>query len=198
MRTRFNTRNSVGAKRATAVIVNVASSRPTSFAVLCDEVAECRLSCRPAPERLVPERWASVMPISVLIVDDSKIVREVMRDYLKALTDWSIGGEAVDGLEAIEKAMELKPDLILLDFSMPKMNGMEAASIIKKMMPGVYIVAFTMFDQSFGSGLSSAFGVDLIVPKAEGLSSLVKSVQHLMGIAKSTEKADRRDPSATD
>ena len=141
------------------------------------------------------------MPISVLIVDDSKLVRGVLRDYLKALTDWSIAGEAEDGPEAIEKAKELKPDLILLDFSMPKMNGIETASQLKKMMPGVHIVVFTMFEKSLGSRLSSAFGVDLVVPKAEGLASLVESVQHLMGTAgpiKSTEKTDRREPRAKD
>jgi two-component system response regulator NreC len=138
---------------------------------------------------------------TVLIVDDSQNVRKVMRRFFETLTDWKVEGEAGDGVEAIQKAIELKPDLILLDFSMPSMNGVEAASVLKKMIPDVHIIVFTMFDDALGSRLSSAVGVDLVVPKAEGLTSLLKSVQHFMGTAgliKSTDKTDRREQSATD
>src|ERR1700719_3174486 len=138
---------------------------------------------------------------TVLIVDDSQNVRKVMRRFFETLTDWKVEGEAGDGAEAIQKAIELKPDLILLDFSMPNMNGVEAASVLKKMIPGVHIIVFTMFDDALGSRLSSAVGVDLVVPKAEGLTSLLKSVQHFMGTAgliKSTDKTDGREQSVTD
>ena len=141
------------------------------------------------------------MSKSVLIVDDSQSVRKVMRGFFETLTDWTVKGEAGDGAEAIQKAIELKPNLILLDFSMPNMNGVEAASVLKKMMPDVHIIVFTMFDDALGSRLSSAVGVDLVVPKAEGLTSLVKTVQHFMGTAgliKSTGKTDGREQSATD
>ncbi len=121
------------------------------------------------------------MPKSVLLVDDSQLVRKVMRDFFEALTDWEIGAEAGDGAEAIQRAFEVKPDLILLDFSMPNMNGVEAASVLKKMLPNVYIVVFTMFDAALGSRLSSAAGVDLVVSKTEGLTALVNAVQHFMG-----------------
>ena len=123
------------------------------------------------------------MPKSVLLVDDSEVVRKVMRDFFETLTDWNIGGEAADGTEAIKKAMELKPDLVILDFSMPDMNGIETASVLKTTIPTAYIIVFTMFDEALGSTLSSAVGVDLVVPKAEGLTTLVKSIQHLMGTA---------------
>jgi len=118
---------------------------------------------------------------SVLIVDDSQVVRDVLRDFFETLTDWKVRGEAGDGAEAIQKARELKPDLILLDFSMPKMNGLEAASVLKKMLPNVRIIAFTMFADALGSKLSSA--VDLVVPKAEGLTVLARAVQSLVGTA---------------
>ena len=90
---------------------------------------------------------------------------------------------AGEGAEAVRKATELKPDLILLDFSMPNMNGVETASVLKKMLPDVHIILFTRFDDVLGSSLVSAAGVDLVVPKSEGLTGLVKAIQPLMGTA---------------
>jgi DNA-binding NarL/FixJ family response regulator len=130
------------------------------------------------------------MPNSVLIVDDSSIVRKVMRDFFESLTDWIIKGEAGNGAEAIQRAKEIIPDLILLDFSMPNMNGIETASALKNMLPGAYIIVFTMYADALGSRLSSAVGVDLVVSKAEGLNGLVKAVNQLLGIAE-PNKCDR-------
>ena len=123
------------------------------------------------------------MPTSILLVDDSEIIRKLMRHFLEAHTDWKVAGEANDGADAITKATKLKPDLILLDFSMPNMNGIEAASVLKKMMPDTRIVMFTMFSDSLGSVLPSWAGVDLVVPKAEGLTNLVQSLRGLLETA---------------
>src|ERR1700676_3007795 len=120
------------------------------------------------------------MASSVLIVDDNQMVRNVVRHFFDSLPDWKVGGEAGEGAEAVRKAAELKPNLILLDFSMPNMNGIEAASVLKKMLPDVHIIMFTRFDDVLGSSLVSAAGVDLVVPKSEGLTGLVKVIQPLM------------------
>ena len=120
------------------------------------------------------------MPSSVLIVDDNPMVRLVMRRFFETQPGWNVGGEASDGAGAIQKAAELKPTLILLDFSMQNMNGIEAASVLKKMLPDVHIIMFTRFDDVLGSSLVSAAGVDLVVPKSEGLTGLVKVIQPLM------------------
>ena len=138
---------------------------------------------------------------SVLIVDDSAVVRKVMRQFFERLADWDVRGEAADGAEAIQKAMELKPDLILLDFCMPRLNGIEAASVLKRIVPDSYVILFTVFDDALSSKLTSAVGVDLIVSKAEGLTGLVKAVQHLMGttgLIKANLKADYQEPGATE
>jgi len=121
------------------------------------------------------------MSRSVLIVDDNSRVRKIMRQFFETLTDWVVAGEAGDGSEAIEKARKLRPDLILLDFSMPNLNGVESASILKKMLPRVSIIMFTFFDGAVGTRLSSAVGVDLVVPKANGLTGLVKAIRQLLG-----------------
>ena len=140
------------------------------------------------------------MPNSVLIVDDSYAVRQVMRDFFETMTDCRIVGEAADGAEAIHQASELKPDLILLDFSMPELNGIETASILKKMLPHAHIVVFTMYDGALGSRLSLAVGVDLVVSKTEGLNGLVEAVNYVLGTAgliKNKGKTDRKAVSAT-
>jgi DNA-binding NarL/FixJ family response regulator len=138
---------------------------------------------------------------SVLLVDDSEVVRKVMRDFFDSLTDWTIAGEAADGSEAIQKAEELSPDLIILDFSMPNMNGIETASVLRSTFPDIYIIVFTMFDEALGSRLSSAVGVDLVVSKAEGLTILVKSIQHFMGnvgLIRSKPRTLRQDPGSVE
>jgi DNA-binding NarL/FixJ family response regulator len=134
------------------------------------------------------------MSKSVLIVDDSKSVRKVVRSFFETLSDWTVKGEAEDGAEAIQKAAELRPDLILMDFSMPNLNGVEAASVLKKILPDVSIIVFTIFDDVLGSRLSSAVGIDLVVAKAEGLTGLMKSVQHLLATAGLTEDATKKSP----
>ena len=123
------------------------------------------------------------MARSVLVVDDSPIVRKIMRNFFETLTDWKIAGEASDGSEAIQKAVELKPDLILLDFSMPNMNGIETASVLKNALPDVHIIVFTAFDEHLGSKLSRIVGVDVVVSKSQGLTGLIKAIQGFMATA---------------
>lgn len=79
----------------------------------------------------------------ILIVDDLPQIRKLMRAYLEEETDTSVCGEAIDGFDAIEKAQNLKPDLIILDASMPRMNGIEAAPKLKKLLPETAIILFT-------------------------------------------------------
>jgi two-component system nitrate/nitrite response regulator NarL len=105
-----------------------------------------------------------------------------MCGFFDQLPEWKIVGEASDGIEAIRIAEQVKPDLILLDFSMPRLNGLEAASVLKKTLPRANIVVFTVFDDALSSRLCLAVGVDLVVAKAEGLTGLVKAVQQLLKI----------------
>ena len=141
------------------------------------------------------------MPKSVLIVDDSRVVRKALCQFFETLSDWEILGEAMDGAEGIQKAIDLKPDLILLDVSMPHMNGVETASVIKKLLPDVCIIVFTLFDGTSGPRLSSAVGVDLVVPKAEGLSGLVNAIRQLIGtsgIDRERCQPDQSEPGIAD
>jgi CheY-like chemotaxis protein len=123
------------------------------------------------------------MPKSILIVDDSDTVRKVIRLFLESQIDLQVCGEAVDGVDAIEKAEELQPDLILLDLAMPRMNGVEAASVLKGLMPWVPIVMFTLYKELLGNALTSTIGIDAVLSKPDGGWKLVDCVRGLLQAA---------------
>jgi DNA-binding NarL/FixJ family response regulator len=76
---------------------------------------------------------------------------------------FEVCGEAADGVEGIEQAKKLKPDLIVLDLAMPRMNGAEAASVLSTTMPDVPIVLLTLYQNALGPSLASALGVKAIL-----------------------------------
>jgi DNA-binding NarL/FixJ family response regulator len=116
----------------------------------------------------------------VLVADDSAIVRGVIRTFLKDEQEIEVCGEAVDGLDAVEKAQSLKPDLILLDLAMPEMNGAEVASILKRKMPRMRIILFTMYSENVGQSLTAAVGVDMVLSKPDGMMRMVESIKSLL------------------
>src|ERR1700737_4467779 len=81
-----------------------------------------------------------MMSKSILLVDDDKLIRNVLRCFVETRTHFEVCGEAVNGLDAIEKARTLHPDLIVMDLSMPVMNGLEAETVLKAMLPEVPVV----------------------------------------------------------
>ena len=121
------------------------------------------------------------MPKCILIADDSKTIRTLIRAFIENRAGFQVCGEAVDGADAIEKAKELKPDLIILDLAMPRMNGAAAASVLKRRMPKIPIILFTMYDELMSETFSSAVQVDLVLSKPNGLHEMVTHVQDLLG-----------------
>jgi DNA-binding NarL/FixJ family response regulator len=119
---------------------------------------------------------------SVLIVDDYASVRSAIRVGLERHPGFSVCGEAVDGLDAIEKAPKLNPDFILLDLSMPRMNGMETAPVLKRLMPHVTIVAFSMYSELLGKSLPSTAGIDAVIDKLAGIGKVVECARNLLGV----------------
>jgi DNA-binding NarL/FixJ family response regulator len=119
---------------------------------------------------------------SVLIVDDYASVRSAIRVGLERYSGFSVCGEAEDGMDAIEKATKLKPDFILLDLSMPRMNGMETAAALKRMLPNVLIVAFTMYAELLGRSLPSTAGIDAVIDKLAGIGKVVECARNLLRV----------------
>jgi DNA-binding NarL/FixJ family response regulator len=121
------------------------------------------------------------MSKSVLIVDDSNVVRSIVRIFLETLEGCVVVGEAGDGVDAIVQAQELRPDLIVIDLAMPRMNGVEAASVIKKIVPQSKIVLFSMYGEEVGKTIKKASGIDAVVSKPEGVGNLIKYLQAFLG-----------------
>jgi DNA-binding NarL/FixJ family response regulator len=115
----------------------------------------------------------------VLIADDNTSVRDVIRSFLRDHQEIEICGEAVDGLDTIQKAQRLKPDLILLDLVMPEINGAVVASILKQKMPNVRIILFTMYSENVSKAFSSAVGIDAVLSKPDGMTHVVESINSL-------------------
>jgi DNA-binding NarL/FixJ family response regulator len=120
------------------------------------------------------------MPECILIVDDDPNIRKHTRHFLEHETRYSVCGEAADGLDAIEKARELRPDLIILDMSMPRMNGLQAARVLRKMLSDVPIILFTLHASAILFAEVVAAGVSSVVSKADGLDGLRKQVETLL------------------
>jgi YesN/AraC family two-component response regulator len=88
--------------------------------------------------------WESLLSVRILIVDDNETVRRGLRSFLSSRKDFSICGEAADGLDAIEKAKSLHPDVVLMDITMPRMSGLDATRIIRRELPESKIIIKTI------------------------------------------------------
>jgi DNA-binding NarL/FixJ family response regulator len=115
--------------------------------------------------------------LRILIVDDSETTRRVVGTILRS-RHWTICGEAENGRTGVEKFQELKPDVVLLDLSMPDMTGIEAAQQMSAADPKVPLILFTILEiEGIGYAAREA-GIRAIVPKSEAWS-LVASIERI-------------------
>ena len=121
-------------------------------------------------------------PKCILIVDNNASIRKIIRIFLEGEAGLKVCGEAVDGYDAIEKAEQLRPDLIILELALPRMSGLTAAQTLKKMNPRTPIILFTLYHDAFPNFVTPA-GFDAVVEKRGDISLLMNSVQGLLQAA---------------
>jgi DNA-binding NarL/FixJ family response regulator len=120
------------------------------------------------------------MSHTILIAEDSLFIREALCELFEREQDFDVCGDAENGREAIEMAQVLHPDLILLDLSMPVMNGLDAARALKRMMPAVPLIMYSAHTDSFTEKEAHSAGVSALVSKSEHTSVLIDKARSLV------------------
>src|SRR5918912_2390788 len=119
--------------------------------------------------------------IRVLIADDHPVFRDGMRGMLEAAEDMEVVGEATSGTEAVGRASELAPDVVLMDLKMPGLNGVEATRSIVQSVPGTYVLVITMFEDDssvFAAMRAGARGYVLKDAEREEILRAIRAVSH--------------------
>jgi DNA-binding NarL/FixJ family response regulator len=117
--------------------------------------------------------------LRILVVDDQPYIRRAVRSLLESQNGWAVCGEAADGIEAIAKTEELSPDVIVMDMSMPRLNGLEAARTIHQEFPGSHVLILTLHDTPELAGLVERAGAHGLVLKSDSNRFLISAVDHL-------------------
>jgi DNA-binding NarL/FixJ family response regulator len=117
---------------------------------------------------------------SILIVEDSTLVRRLIRSYIEPHAAWRVCGEAENGKAAVEKVKELRPDVVILDFQMPVMDGLEAARQIALLAPNTAMLTLTMHKFEQLSKEAHAAGIKDVLSKSDGVADyLIASLRNV-------------------
>jgi DNA-binding NarL/FixJ family response regulator len=124
-----------------------------------------------------------------LIVDDSELVRRSLRTVLQANPEWEICGEAADGASAVEMFKDLRPNVVILDFQMPGINGIETARRMAEIAPAIPIVLFTQHASADLERHAHEVGIRSVVSKTNAFP-MVGMIEELLGSADAQNGSD--------
>jgi NarL family two-component system response regulator LiaR len=118
--------------------------------------------------------------IKIMLAEDHKVVREGTRRLLESQSDFEVVGEASDGIEAVELAKKLKPEIIIMDVSMPRLNGIEATKQIKALYPNIAILVLTGYDDDeYVFALLEAGAAGYLLKESSG-EELIEAIRQVM------------------
>jgi len=117
---------------------------------------------------------------SVLIVDDNPVVRKALCELFTREEEFDVRGEAENGQDALERAQQLSPDLIVTDLSMPVMNGLEETRLLRQFMPAVPVIIYTAYNNQFIEKEARAAGASAVISKSEPIARLLETARSLL------------------
>jgi DNA-binding NarL/FixJ family response regulator len=135
--------------------------------------------------------------LRILIVDDHEAVRRGVRSLLSARAEWSICGEAADGVEAVEKAKGLRPNIVLMDITMPRMDGVQATKIIRQEVPEAEVVVISQHDPSILRRQATEIDARDFVAKANLSRDLLSTIDRLVArrnLEMTSDRSSGTDP----
>jgi DNA-binding NarL/FixJ family response regulator len=117
------------------------------------------------------------MGVRIVLADDNETIRQLIKALLESRSDWRVVGEASNGRDAIEKTRALNPDVVILDFRMPGLNGIDATRAIVKESPGMAVVLLTVHDSKTLTRLALRAGARCCLGKSKVAQHLVEAVE---------------------
>jgi DNA-binding NarL/FixJ family response regulator len=120
--------------------------------------------------------------LRILIADDKDLVRAGLRMILEQHDNWTVCGEAVNGSEAVAKAIDLKPDLILLDIAMPKLDGLKACRLLRDIAPKLEILVLTLYESPNVARAAESAGAHGYISKALVPTQLIPAIEAITSL----------------
>jgi len=128
---------------------------------------------------------ATQKALRILVVDDHELMRAGVRTIVSHNPLWEICGEAENGREAIDKTQELNPDVVIIDISMPQMNGIDATREIRRIAPSTKIIILTMHESRQIVFTAQHAGADAVITKRMASESLINAIERLFDVTDS-------------
>src|SRR5579862_9086556 len=122
--------------------------------------------------------------IKILIADDHELFRRTVRSFLESRPDYRVCGEAGDGIEAVEKVRLLRPDIVLMDINMPRMDGLEATRIIKREIPECNVILVTQNHPTIAREQARSVDAKASVTKSDLTRDLLPTIEKVFGDTK--------------